>query len=222
MKDVKRDFQERLDEINLYFSFLEKVILKEGKLLYPNGSTENIDTTLIKTLRANGFLLIYNLVESCMKRAIEEIYIGMRRDGVEYDSIKEGIRKEIINYLRSNKTGTEDFVSSINDIARDIIGHCFSAEALFSGNVDAKKIRDIAKRYGFSTRTNTTRTKSGEKLLTVKTRRNDLAHGVYSFQECGKDYTIQDMVEIKNEVTTYLEQILDNIESYIDNKEFLK
>lgn len=222
MKDVKRDFQERLDEINLYFSFLEKVILKEGKLLYPDGSTENIDTTLIKTLRANGFLLIYNLVESCMKRAIEEIYIDMRRDRVEYDSIKEGIRKEIINYLRSNKTGTEDFVSSINDIARDIIGHCFSAEALFSGNVDAKKIRDIAKRYGFSTRTNTTRTKSGEKLLTVKTRRNDLAHGVYSFQECGKDYTIQDMVEIKNEVTTYLEQILDNIESYIDNKEFLR
>lgn len=222
MKDVKRDFQERLDEINLYFAFLENVILKDGKLLYPDGSSENIDTILIKTLRANGFLLIYNLAESCIKRAIEEIYIGMRRDSIEYDNIKEGIRKEIINYLRSGKTGTDNFVSSVNDIARDIIGHCFSAEALFSGNVDAKKIREIAKKYGFSTRTNTARTKSGEKLLTVKRRRNDLAHGVYSFQECGKDYTIQDMVEIKNEVTTYLEQILNNIENYIDNNEFLK
>ena len=222
MKDVKRDFQERLDEINLYFAFLENVILRDGKLLYADGSSENIDTTLIKTLRANGFLLIYNLVESCVKRAIEEIYISMRRDGIEYDNIKEGIRKEIINYLRSGKTGTEDFVSSVNNIAQDIIGHCFSAETLFSGNVDAKKIREIAKKYGFSTRTNTLRTKSGEKLLTVKRRRNDLAHGVYSFQECGKEYTIQDMIEIKNEVTMYLEQILDNIERYIDNKEFLK
>ena len=106
MKDVKRDFQERLNEINLYFAFLENVILKDGKLLYPNGSSETIDATLIKTLRANGFLLIYNLAESCIKRAIEEIYIGMRRDSIEYDNIKEGIRKEIINYLRSGKTGT--------------------------------------------------------------------------------------------------------------------
>jgi hypothetical protein len=222
MKDVKRDFQERLDEINLYFSFLEKVILKEGTLLYADGTSENIDATLVKTLRANGFLLIYNLVESCIKKAIEEIYISMRRDNVEYDNIKEGIRKEIINYLRSSKTGTDSFVSSVNNIAEDIIEHCFSAETLFSGNVDARKIREIAKKYGFSTHTNTARTKSGAKLLTVKTRRNDLAHGVYSFQECGKEYTIQDMLEIKNEVTSYLEQILDNIEIYIDNKEFLK
>lgn len=146
----------------------------------------------------------------------------MRRDGIEYNSIKEGIRKEIINHLKSSKTGTDTFVSSTNDIARDIIEHCFSADSLFSGNVDAKKIKEIAKKYGFSTRTDTARTKSGAKLLTVKTRRNDLAHGIYSFQECGKDYTIQDMVDIRDEVTTYLKQILDNIESYINNKEFLK
>lgn len=222
MKNVKRDFQERLDEINLYFSFLENVILKKGRLLYADGTSENIDSTLIKTLRANGFLLIYNLVESCIKKAIEEIYIGMRRDGIEYDSIKDGIRKEIINYLKSSKTGTDTFVASVDNIAQDIIEHCFSAESLFSGNVDAKKIKEIAKKYGFSTSTNTGRTKGGAKLLTVKTRRNDLAHGVYSFQECGKDYTIQDMLEIKNEVTAYLEQILDNIETYINNKEFLK
>lgn len=222
MKDVKRDFQERLDEINLYFSFLEDVILRNGKLLYPDGTSENIDATLIKTLRANGFLLIYNLVESCVKKAIEEIYVSMRRENIAYDDIKEGIKKEIINYLRSNKTGTESFVSSVNKIAEDIIEHCFSADTLFSGNVDARKIREIAKKYGFSTHTNTARTKSGAKLLTVKTRRNDLAHGIYSFQECGKEYTLQDMLEIKNEVTTYLAQILNNIESYIDNKEFLK
>ena len=60
------------------------------------------------------------------------------------------------------------------------------------------------------------------KLLTVKSKRNDLAHGIFSFKECGKDYGFQDLYEIKIHVVEYLRQILNNIENYINQKDHME
>jgi hypothetical protein len=49
-----------------------------------------------------------------------------------------------------------------------------------------------------------------------------LAHGVVSFSECGKDYTIAELQQIKKEVVGYLRGILKNVDSYIVNKEYLQ
>ncbi len=221
MIDVKRDFQQRCDEIDLYFSFMEKVAKRGSKISLADGTADKIEPVLAKTLKANGFILLYNLVESSIKRAVEEIYIKMKRDGTKYDDVKESIKREIIIFLK-NKKNADEFVTSVNFIAEDIIEQCFSSKILFSGNVDAKEIRETSKKYGFSTATNNRVTKGGRELLTVKTHRNDLAHGVFSFQEVGKNFTPQEMLRIKREVTSYIKQILDNIENYINNKEFLK
>lgn len=221
MKDVKRDFQERCDEIDLYFSFMEKVAKRGSKITLSDGTVNKINSELAKTLKANGFILLYNLVESSIKRAIEEIYVKMKQDETKYDDVKESIKREIIIFLK-HKTNTEEFVKSVNFIAEDIIEQCFSPKNLFSGNVDAKEIRETSKKYGFSTATNNRITKGGKELLTVKTHRNDLAHGVFSFKEVGKNYPPQEMLRIKKEVTSYIKQILDNIENYINKKEFLK
>lgn len=221
MKDVKRDFQERCDEIDLYFSFMEKVAKRGSKITLSDGTVNKIESVLAKTLKANGFILLYNLVESSIKKAVEEIYVKMKQDGAKYDDVKESIKREIIIFLK-NKKNTEEFIKSVNFIAEDIIEQCFSSKTLFSGNVDAKEIRETSKKYGFSTATNNRVTKGGKELLTVKTHRNDLAHGVFSFQEVGKNFTPQEMLRIKKEVTSYIKQILDNIEDYITKKEFLK
>lgn len=220
MKDVKRDFKEKLDEIELYFGFMEKAARKGSSISLSDGKLEKIEPDLAKTLKANGFLLLYNLVESSMRKAIEEIYFSIKREGISFDDVKEGIRREIVIYLK-NKKNADEFVSEVNSIAKDIFEVCFSAETLFAGNVDARKIKELAKKYGFVIRIREAK-KREISLLTVKTRRNGLAHGDYSFKECGKDYSIPQMLKIKNEVTSYLNKTLDIIEVYIDNKDFLK
>lgn len=220
MRDVKRNFQERCAEIDLYFTFIEKTLKRGAKISLPDGKSEFVKADLAKILKANGFLLLYNLVESCIKKAIEEIYFSMKREGVKYDDIKDSIKREIITYLK-NKKNVDEFVSEVNIITEDIIEKSFSADALFSGNVDARKVRDVARKYGFPIKVRNLKVKE-EKLLVVKNRRNGLAHGDYSFQECGKEYSVPQMVQIKKEVVTYLEKTLDSIESYINNKEFLK
>jgi hypothetical protein len=117
---------------------------------------------------------------------------------------------------------TDDLLSMVTNISTDIISECFDSEKIISGNLDAREIRKIAKDYGFSCQTNAQITKNGRELLTVKNKRNDLAHGIFSFCDCGKDYTIEDLLKIKKQVIPYLREILQNIEQYIQTEAYLQ
>lgn len=55
----------------------------------------------------------------------------------------------------------------------------------------------------------------------IMNKRNDLAHGNKSFAEIGKDITVEELLKIKEEVTAYLEQILNNINQYITGQDYL-
>ncbi len=217
MRDVIRVFHERKGEIDLYFEFLEDLMINNAQLAFSDNTKKNLNPALSKILRANGFLLIYNVVESCISQGIEAIYLDIINKGIDYNSINSNIQREIIGNIKSN-INANTFITQVNDITIDIIGQY--PRKIFSGNLDAKKIREIAEKYGFSHQTDARATKNGAKLLTVKEKRNHLAHGDVSFQECGKEYTIQQMVEIKDEVIKYLEEILGNIEQFLLQEEY--
>jgi len=85
MFDTLQDFDRRVDEIEVYFSFLENTISgielrneRMPQLFYPDTEEHKpIAQAMIKILKANGFLLLYNLAESSFKKAIEEIYVEL-------------------------------------------------------------------------------------------------------------------------------------------------
>jgi hypothetical protein len=92
----------------------------------------------------------------------------------------------------------------------------FKKDGIVSGNVDAQKIRGIADEYGFLHPA-----ADGSDLLTIKTSRNDLAHGSKSFADIGKDYSVDDVILKKDKVIKYLEVMLDNVADYIKEKHYL-
>ncbi|MDJ0636882.1 MAG: MAE_28990/MAE_18760 family HEPN-like nuclease, partial [Xenococcaceae cyanobacterium MO_188.B29] len=98
----------------------------------------------------------------------------------------------------------------------------FDKEKLFSGNIDARKIKQTAEIYGFSYKTDPKKTQDGYDLLKIKTNRNDLAHGFKSFEEVGRDASADELLQIKKRVICYLREILQNIETYISKQEYLK
>jgi len=227
MTTVKQDFSDRVEEIELYFSFVENIITNEAILFFSDGSSTDIHSDLKKIFKANSFLLLYNLSESCIKNAIAEIYSVLGNTGVCYDDLKAEFKKEIILYLKKH-SNAGDFTLDVNRIAYDIILQCFDSSKILSGNLDARQVKGLAGKYGFSptiipVEINGTLTHiETDKLSTVKDKRNDLAHGVYSFKDCGRDYTISDLILIKNHVIEYLKQIIDNIENYILSEEYLE
>ncbi len=218
-----QDFNERSREVSKYFIFLKSLeqgttkLSMEGKGGSPK--IREIDPELIKTLKASGFLLLYNLVEATMRNAIEAIFDELRSKGVSYDQISPKLKKIVLKNLK--KRNPDKIFLSITAISLDIITAGFDKQDLFSGNIDGLKIRKTATEYGFSDSTDYAKTGDGSDLLTIRTNRNDLAHGVKSFEEVGRDKTANDLLKIKNKVVRYLKQILQNIEQYLSNKEYL-
>jgi len=215
MIDTLQDFNRRVDEIEIYFNFLEDVVNRTPKLFYPDTKEyKSIAQEMTKILKANGFLLLYNLAESSIKKAIEEIYVELDNKNVTYEDIREELKKVVLKNFKD--CSTDKLLSKVTNISIDIVSKCFDSEKIISGNLDARKIKDFAKSYGFSYQTNSQITKDGKELLTVKNKRNDLAHGVFSFCDCGKDYAIEELLKIKQEVISYLREILQNIEEYLN------
>ncbi|MEM8723434.1 MAG: MAE_28990/MAE_18760 family HEPN-like nuclease [Cyanobacteria bacterium P01_G01_bin.39] len=202
-----KDFNDRSKEVDTYF------------LIFDN--KENIDLELNKTLRATGFLLLYNLIEATMRNAIEAIFTDITNKDISFNDLKYEIQLIIIDNVKKNKS-SKNLLENLTDISLDIISASFSSDKLFSGNIDAKKIKRLAMLYGFSCTTDVQKTQNGNDLLRIKTNRNDLAHGFKSFEEVGRGTNTEELLEIKDRVINYLQRIVKNIEDYISKQEYLK
>lgn len=223
MNTVLLDFNTRAQEVDDYFIFLEGLIKQTTKLAIADSAgkdkIQSLNPELAKTLKANGFLLLYNLVESTMRNAIEAIFDDLKNQAISFDQLKPEIKMIVLQNLKNRSP--KKIHLQINQISIDIITATFEREELFSGNVDARLIKETAEKYGFSYKTEFTKTKNGQNLVVVKSNRNDLAHGVKSFEEVGRNKTIAELLKIKEEVIEYLRQILENLKTYLDNQEYL-
>ena len=219
---VFEDFKERSEEASKYFIFLQN--LEQGKIklveeIPGNNKAQERDDVLEHTLRASAYLLLYNLIESTMKNAIEAIFDELQNQGVSFDDIRPELKKIILVNLK--RRNPDKILDEIQDISLDIVKVGFNREELFAGNIDSKLIRETAKKYGFYSPTDDKKITNGEDLYLVKNNRNDLAHGSKSFTEVGKEKGADELIKIKNQVVEYLEGILKKVETYIDKQEYL-
>ncbi|WJT04740.1 MAE_28990/MAE_18760 family HEPN-like nuclease [Leclercia adecarboxylata] len=216
MIGVQTDFQERVLEIESYLEFIKEIdkksilLLKGNNPAYTHSQTED----LLRTCKASAFLLMYNLIESTISNAIEAIFEELASKNVSFDLCRLEIKKIVLNNLKNNHNN--EIVMNINSLAIDIISKTFKKESIFSGNVDAKIIRKVASDYGFMPPSG-----DGRDLLTIKSSRNDLAHGSKSFSEVGRDFSMESIIEIKDKVIAYLQSMLQNVAGYINNKHYL-
>ena len=216
------DFDERAQEVSKYFLFLknlEKGSIKLG-MGNENKKIKDIDTELLKTLKATGFLLLYNLIESTMTNGIEAINDKIKDDKIYFDNLKDELRVIIIKNFNKNKSA-KDLAQKIQNISVSIVSEGLDNKKRFSGNVNNEVIKELSKSYGFSAQTHK-KTRDGNDLINIKNHRNDLAHGSQSFKEIGRNTTADELLEIQKRVVCYLREILQNIETCISKQEYLK
>ena len=221
---VIQDFNELSEEVSKYFIFLQD--LEQGKVklikeIKGNNKANKIDVELENTLKASAYLLLYNLIESTMKNAIEAIFQELQEKDVSFDKIRPELKKIILVNLKGRNP--DKILKKIQDISLDIVSIGFNKEELFTGNIDSKLIRETAKKYGFDSQTDDKKRTNDKNsyLLLIKNNRNDLAHGNRPFGDVGKSKTADELIEIKKTIVEYLKGILENIETYIDNEEYL-
>ena len=226
MDSVDSDFNKRKDEVNEYFSFLEKMNNEDIKLSYTKENATGkfiISTKLQRIFVANTFLLLYNLVESTIRNSIVAIYNKIQDDEIVYNDLSEKIKQiwlhkngKKFSIYSSDSTIEVNLQTIINDIINNEIIMLTKDDIHISGNIDAQEIRNLAKKIGFETSNN------GRHLESIKDKRNRLAHGEHTFHDIGKDFTYNDLNSYKETTFIHLEDVVGKIKVFIGDGQYRK
>ncbi len=218
MTNTRSEYNKRLDEVEIYFnalSFLDKGSCNIKCIdILGKESTMPVDESLSRILKANGFLLLYNLIESTVRKSIDAVFNAIHSNSPTYKKLTSELRKLWLK--QESKNASLDKIISIAEsvLTNELLS--FKEDCItISGNIDAQEIRKILKQFGGNEISN------GRNLKIIKDKRNNLAHGEFSFSEIGKDYTIQDLTKYKDDVKDYLDKVLYEIQQYIENKTYL-
>lgn len=217
-------FDERVREIDLYFAAINE--LDQGTA---NHTTEApyFNSEFIKILKANTLLMIYNLVESTVMGGILEIYDKLKQEGLTYSGVRKEIKDIWFSYKFRQVYDQQAHFNSYKGKALEIVNSILTGEVIdldrkataISGNLDAQQIRNVCNEHGIVFQTDAA-SRGGIVLETVKERRNDLAHGTLSFAECGRDYSLDQLANIKNETVLFLQGLLAGMKQYYDEKQY--
>ena len=242
MNKATGHFNTRKDEIDEYFSFLEKLELntRNPQIKYwESNQTEKLEilpTSLIEIFKANGYLLIYNLLESSCRNAIWEILNNIHLKEIKYKDLKENIKKmwllQKIKNLKDPQTHTQKIQDEFYNIIKSIIddeiiefqylintldpddAHKTKLDVFgLAGSINGTKINDLSSSFGLIEIQNKTTFGSLEE---IKDKRNHLAHGRITFIESVKNKSVPDMIKYKNDSVICIQEFLNNVEQFIN------
>lgn len=231
MKTFIRDFKIRVDEINEYYSFVifidsiethkrEKISIGSFKEFAPKRDLQKI-------LRSNCFLLLYNLVESSIRNGILSVYDSIHDDSLKYDELSERIKEVWLSHQTRQTQLSEISLKKwlkklMIDVSEDNQLILEKETINISGNLDYDNVQKIINSYGFFGKFLVDKMDVELALNKVKRERNLLTHGNKTFCQSGEIVTMAELIAVKENVIKYLDELLTNIEVYIDNKRYKK
>jgi hypothetical protein len=214
-------FKERKSEIEFYYSVLVEIAA-------PDSTIKTMDNhRFAKILKSNFLLMLYNLIESCVKSGFEDIYSAIKDSGEPYPNVAEELRDIWSNYeiskAHKDTANRQTYGKRVKEIIEQVISNnplVITRDALdISGNLDARQIRTLLDVHKISFSESVQGDKNN--ILTVKNKRNALAHGDEAFGEAARELTIDDLVSIKDEVFIFIGDVLHGMTNYYNAKKYL-
>lgn len=205
------EYDKKIEDISLYLKYL-----KDNK--------DSIASEVFKILKANLFLMLYNLVESTIDNSLEDIHDAITNERIKFKECIDEIKALWIEFehKKFEQMKSINIIQKISSIDDQIVNIDYNSykkrKTIFSGNLDARRIREISELYSV----NKNRRIQGNKLCEIKDVRNRLAHGEVSFSDLGKNYSVLQLDRYYKECRLYLREYLLNVEKYINDKNYKK
>ncbi len=172
------------------------------------------ETVLIKS---SIVLLAYNTVEGCYAKLNKEIFSFIAENHIPINKLNTELQNVYYRYYRNIITDIESLKRFYEnrDITSITYDEICDKVTLFSGNLDARSIRDFSKKQiGI----NNISTAYGQKIVLIKNLRNKLAHGEVTFQDAVKDKTLEEIEEMCKDCIRFLEIVIKSYEEFYTNK----
>ncbi|MCK1569449.1 hypothetical protein IVB08_37005 [Bradyrhizobium sp. 173] len=215
MSALLEAFDERKRQARHYLS----VVITAERMSSLSAASRSQSRRLL-TLRAGTFLLLYNIVEASTRSVIEAIHDKITTEQVPFDKLSLVLRQETIRRYKRNADDTTDH--DWQDFPASFVAIALNEEVKLSGNVDARLIRSLGNAYGFECYTDKARTWNGSDLVTIKECRNDLAHGLKTYEDVGKEYPAKDLLAITRRSLAFMREITANIETFLTAQRYLR
>jgi hypothetical protein len=225
------EFKDKCDEIERFLNFVDDLDSgSDNKLLYKNEHnfwlSKSISREVQKTLRASCYLLIYNLLESTTCDALDAIHLTLYSEARDLQDLSDNIKKIIFSNLKQGlgDGGIKKIIEDQIDLRTEILKHGYSKRNFLSGNFDIDQIQKVIKKYGFNLHiVNGENGKYRPEIIKIiKNKRNDLAHGSISFEQCGQNIPLFSMQENYRHASNALLALFNGINSYLDQQKYLK
>ena len=176
-----------------------------------SGDTLIITQEMQCIAKAQFLIVLYNLVESTVCDCLNAIYDAIMDDGLVYGDLSEEMKQIWRAYIQRKNIPRN--LKSENEIINTPI--IFDGLAVnISGSLDYRKLLDVFSKHG-CVLDDSKRLVIADSFLTVKNRRNLLAHGNISFSECGSNYLLSDLLKFKLDIVNYMEDIVKKINAFI-------
>ena len=214
-------FDERRTEIAFYYSVMVAIDNSTGKVLLTSDNQ-----LFFRIMKSNFLLMLYNLVEATFTTGMLEIYDQLKQENCSYESVIDEIQtiwrdykvKEVYKPESGLNIYTKRVHEIVNDITQNVPLSLSKGMLGINGNLNAKQIKNICDKHKIRYRV------TDDKLVLdcVKKKRNSLAHGDESFSRCARDLTLADLESIKNAVLLFISEILDGMDKYCADKQYLR
>ena len=148
-----------------------------------------------------------------MANLMQDLFDHIELSKTSFDALNQRMKEVVLGQI---KRGSPRLIVKKMNTSASLTFACFEKSEIFSGNLDAKAIREKLREIGVA---------GCEKykeraLLTVKTERNNLAHGNKFFSDCGKDYTVKELSNFQNKTCSTLEKVIKDLEQFMASKSY--
>lgn len=227
------EFDKRISEVEYYFHCLAQLYRfndqKQSDILKKKMINEEHDfQDFLIILKANSFIVLYNLIEASIKSLILSIYDEVEMMSLTYSDVCDKLKGMWVDVYYNGLSHTTTNYSQHKEKAKGMIEFIidekkveFGGDVKLSGNADLQNIRKIFDNHGLIIPSELSRSVGGG-LLEVKNKRNSIAHGNISFIDGGRDSSLSDLFRYKQEIITFLKSLENVVQNYINNKEYLK
>lgn len=166
--------------------------------------------------------MLYNLIEGVVTQTYTFLFDTIRNNVNTFDELNNKIKLIYLNLqvgMLEKPADILNYLSRYQDIHKISYEEYTQKKTLYSGNLDAKTIRELNDKIGIRYELHVD---NEEKMLTVKNNRNKLAHGELSYQEVGRNYTDSDLSGYIDAVFNYVTSFKRIIEQYINGEGYLE
>lgn len=221
MKAIRAGFRERCREITRYLDLLRfveetgsDVVSPDRKRYFP------IDVATRHVLKASVFIHLYNLIESVVAQSLERVAQEIHDGKLTFAEISKEWQRCWVQELAK----TAEPLNPVNRLTA-LLTMCDRLLAqdpvvvkprVPGGSLDDARIEKLLRHHGIHLSMSPRFTVAvrhhvvdlNGPLKVVRIRRNDLAHGLASFGDCGRDVTILQLRQWAAIVFWYLRQVI--------------